>query len=355
MSAGLHDGARVLVRVPDWLGDLVMSEPTLRALDGRVRELDGALTLAGSPRLLEVLGDALPQARRVDASAASAWRGHDVALLLVNSFRSAWCAARAGIPRRVGWSRNLRGWLLSDALAPAREVGGIPLGLGLRGRYPRHLPRPFGAKCVELAGALGVAVVDTRPRLQPSAHGLDALRQRFASFGLAPDAAFVLANVGARAGSAKAYPPEHWSAALNELSRQRGEALVLVAGPGEEEALERVAGAVAGAHACRAPLADLRELVALCAAARLVLTADAGPRHVALASGTPLVVIAGPSDPRHTADHTARTQLLRVEVPCGPCHRELCRLTGAAHHACMRGVEPGEVARAARDELGRSR
>lgn len=355
MSSRLQAGARVLVRVPDWLGDLVMSEPTLRALDERVRELDGALTLAGSPRTLQVLGNALPRARRIDASTASEWRDHDVALLLVNSFRSAWLAVRAGIATRVGWSRNLRGWLLSEALTPAREVGRVPLGLGLHGRFPRYLPRPFGAACVELAGALGIAVRDTCPRLQPSARGLDALQRRFASLGLARDAPFVLANVGARAGSAKGYPVEHWTLALNELCRLRDERIVLVAGPGEEATLEQVARGVAKALICRAPLADLRELVALCAAAELVLTADAGPRHVALATGTPLVVIAGPTDPRHTADHTSRTQLLRVEVPCGPCHRETCPISGAAEHACMRRIEPATVARAACTALNRER
>jgi heptosyltransferase-2 len=196
-------------------------------------------------------------------------------------------------------------------------------------------------------------VRDTRPRLTPSARAREALERRMASFGLAPSAGFVLANVGARPHSAKGYPPELWSRALAELASRASVPVVLGAGPGEEEALEAVAASSRGVHVCRAPLADLVELVALCGAARLVLTADAGPRHVAVATRTPLVVVAGPTDPRHTADHTEHTTLLRIPVDCGPCHRELCPLSGAAHHACMRRIEPDRIAAAALERLRR--
>jgi ADP-heptose:LPS heptosyltransferase len=99
----------------------------------------------------------------------------------------------------------------------------------------------------------------------------------------------------------------------------------------------------------------LPELVALASLAEVVATADAGPRHVAAAAGARLVVVAGPTDPRHTADGTSRTTLLRVPVECGPCHRETCPLTGAARHRCMTLVDPGRVAQAIRGGLGEGR
>jgi heptosyltransferase-2 len=350
MSAPLAAGVHLLVRVPDWLGDLVMSEPALRALDEHVSTFGGSMTLAGSPRLLAALDGNLPNAPRVDANDVNAWRGHDVALLFVNSFRSAWLAARARIPRRVGWSRNLRGWLLTETIAPAREAGRTPVSLGIPGRFPRYLPRPFGATCIELSGALAVPVRDSRPRLSPSAKGVSAVQRRLTSFGMRYDEPFVLANVGARPDSAKAYPVELWARALAEFAHRCAWPIVLACGPGEETPLRALLdGASRSPHffACVDPIADLPELVALCNAARLFITADSGPRHIAVATDTPLVVVAGPTDPRHTADHTRSTRLIRVPVDCGPCHREVCPLTGAAHHACMRRVEPDLVAHAA--------
>lgn len=353
MSTRLGRGVRLLVRAPDWLGDLAMAEPALRAIAERAGELDGSLTIAGSPRLLELLdcaAEPLASARRVDAADASSWRDHDLALLFVNSFRAAWIAARAGIPRRVGYSRGARAWSLTDSIAPAREVGRTPVGLGIHGRWPRALPRPFGATCAELAMQIGVIVRDPRPRFAPTAREREACERRLRGFGLEASEPFVLASVGSRPGSAKGYPAELWARAIEELAASGGLPILLACGPGEEAALRDVRAVLSAARpfACVDPVAGLRELVALCAAARAVLTADNGVRHVANAVGAPLAVLCGPTDPRHTADHLARTTLLRVPVACGPCHRERCPLSGAAHHACMRSIDPARLAAAAR-------
>lgn len=339
MSTRLERGERVLVRVPDWLGDLVMAEPALRALHERTRELGGSLTLVGKPHLLTVFGDAFAGCERRDARAPEAWRGHDVAVLLTNSFRSAWYALRAGIPRRFGWNRDLRAGLLTACWTPALERGGTPVGLGLPGGGRRRLPRPYGSTCVELVHWLGVTVRDTRPWLAAPPEARESAHRRLAELGLQPHEHFTLVNAGGRPGSAKAYPAERWTRVL----ASRGGRVVLVCGPGEEEALRQIEREIPGACALVDPVATLPELVALCERAELVLTADSGPRHVAAAVGASLVVVCGPTDPRHTADHTDRTRLVRVPVECGPCHRERCPLEGEAEHRCMRAIPPERV------------
>jgi heptosyltransferase II len=95
----------------------------------------------------------------------------------------------------------------------------------------------------------------------------------------------------------------------------------------------------------------LTELCALIAGARLLVCTDSGPRHLAQALGTPCALVAGPTDPRHTADHAANVRLARVEVPCGPCHRERCPLTGADELNCMRNVQPERLIALVRDPL----
>ena len=344
----LEPGARVLVRLPSWLGDVVACEPALRALCERLQAPDGERLSLCAPRgLLPILDDRFPAARRVDARDVQAWRGHDVAVLFTNSFRSAWNAWRAGIPRRVGWVRDGRGWLLTDGMRPAFERGGRPLGVGRVGKAPRVLPRPFGATCAELVAVLGAEVRDTWPRLAPR-----AWPERLP---LAPDAPYVLVNAGHRPQSAKGVPPELFAAAMRAAA-PLGLPFVVVGGPGEEPAVEAVAR-LAGdcgvpVHPLLDPVADLVELSALAAHARVAWTADAGPLHVLRAYRTPRVVLQGPTDPRHTAEHLEGERRLRVEVDCGPCHLERCALPAPDTHACMTRIDPERVVAATEAFLG---
>ena len=205
----------VLVRLPSWLGDLVAVEPAVRALAQARGALDGAgLALAAPAHLLPLVDGWLPAARRIahtgrGGERAEDWRGFDLALLLTGSFRSAWTAWRAGIPRRVGWSRDGRGWLLTDGVRPAVERGRAALPCGVRGRWPRYLPRSVTATSIELLGLLDVPVADPVARLAADPAVVADVRRRLAAAGV--EGAPVVANVGGRPGSAKAWSPAWWA------------------------------------------------------------------------------------------------------------------------------------------------
>ena len=133
---------RVIVRLPGWLGDFVMAEPVVRALPD-ASALPGTLTLAAPDRLLALFEGRFPEARRLPTSGRDAWRdyrGFDVALFLNGAMHSPIAAWRAGVRRRVGWGSGGRAFFLTQALQPAREAGGVPVGLGRTGRWPRRLP-----------------------------------------------------------------------------------------------------------------------------------------------------------------------------------------------------------------------
>ena len=111
----------------------------------------------GAPATLE------KRARAVDSVAAMAAGGFEEAVVLPNSFRSAWLPARAGIPRRFGYRGDLRGPLLAPALPRPR------------GR------RPQVEDYRELLAAMGVAPpADWAPRLALPADLREAGRERLA-------------------------------------------------------------------------------------------------------------------------------------------------------------------------------
>jgi ADP-heptose:LPS heptosyltransferase len=361
VSARLPALARVLVRAPSWTGDFVAAEPALRALvehagtDGG----GGSVALAAPARLLELLDGRFPRLRRLPIApdrpeALADWRGHDAAVLLNGSWRSAWRAWRSNVPLRAGFARAGRSALLTHPFGPARERGETPLGIGRAGRGARFLPRPFGASCAELVAWLGVPVRERAPRILVSGRARESAAERLGRRGLARGEPFLLANAGARPGSAKGIPPESLAAALDLVARARPLPVVLACAPGEEGSARETASRLRHARAILLddPAPDLAELAALSASAELAIGPDNGARHVAEALGTPCVVLCGPTDPRHTSEHRPTTRLLHAEVPCGPCHLELCPLAGEAKHACMRSIEPAAVAAAAAELLG---
>ncbi|MGH7163455.1 MAG: glycosyltransferase family 9 protein, partial [Planctomycetota bacterium] len=86
------------------------------------------------------------------------------------------------------------------------------------------------------------------------------------------------------------------------------------------------------------PLA-IDELKAVIARARLLLTNDTGPRHIAASFRVPIVCLMGPTDPTYTGTDLDETVVLREEVSCSPCHRKVCPID----HRCMVWLQPERV------------
>lgn len=339
----------LLVRLPNWLGDLVATEPAVRALAASFERAGRSerLTLVAPRRLLALFDGRFDAVRRLPAEDGTrAWRGHAGVLLFTGSFRSALDAWRSGATVRVGQARDGRGALLTHAVRPALERGAPAAARTSRARWPRLAPRGVGAVSIELCGLLGVWVPDAHPRLVPGPAARAAVDAEFLRLGLAPDAAPVVVNAGGRPGSAKAPPPALWAAALSAglgpPPGTDGPGLLLTFGPGEEPAARSLAadlsarGVAVALWGDGAAAPDLATTLALFARASRVVTPDTGPRHLARAVGAPTDVLFGPTDPRHTNEGPAGERWFVGRVPCGPCHSERCPLPSAVALACQR-------------------
>jgi ADP-heptose:LPS heptosyltransferase len=72
---------------------------------------------------------------------------------------------------------------------------------------------------------------------------------------------------------------------------------------------------------------------------------NSGPAHLAAAVGTPVVDLYALTNPQHTP-WLVQARVLSHDVPCRNCQQSVCK---QAHHPCLRGVEPQQVAQAARE------
>jgi heptosyltransferase-2 len=360
MEGGVSRLDRLVVVSPNWLGDAVMALPSLGDLRRRYPSahivvaarravaglyaicplVDEVLALEWSGRLWSA------RARGRDVAALRAVNA-DAALLLPNSFASAWLVRRAGIPERWGYAADLRQGLLTRAVPkPAIRCH--------QARYYRQLVRGLGLVASE--GASAEAHVIDAP-LVPSDRAVAEARGLLQERGWTGDRPLIVLAPGAAYGGAKRWPAEHFAHAISRLVRERGAWAVLVGAKADAEATSQVRALVPDdARASTADLAGLTTLDTLAgvfALAAACVSNDSGAMHLAAAIGTPLVAMFGPTRERETAP-LARpgrpVQLLVNHVWCRPCMLRECPLD----HRCMRGLSPervvGEVVKLVRDQ-----
>jgi heptosyltransferase-2 len=336
---------RILVRLPNPLGDVVMATPTLRALrraHARAELVAQGLPhheglLRGNPHLDAFLPVRGRRPRDIWRRARSLRRqSFDWAVVLPDSPRTALEPFLARIPRRAGYARDrLRRFLVTDALPPPLEKG-RRVALSMIERYAR------------ITRLLGVP--DAGPELELVVHEPERARvSTWLSARGASGAALCLVAPGAAFGASKLWPPEHFASACDALARRFGLVPLLLPAPNPAE----IAIAREVASRAKEPCllvdepGDLEDLKAFVERAALLLCNDTGPRHVAVALGRPVVTVMGPTDPRHTDHLLARQRVLREPVECSPCGLPVCPID----HRCMTRLSPARVVEAAAELL----
>lgn len=143
-------------------------------------------------------------------------------------------------------------------------------------------------KNLALLAAVGVSDLRVRfPINIPRTPAVQSVADRFAGRG------FVLINPGA-AWSNKRWPADRFGAVAAALQREHGHAAVVLWGPGEERVAADVVAASSGA-AELSPPTTITDIVGLARSARLMVSGDTGPLHIAAAVGTPVVALFGPT------------------------------------------------------------
>jgi lipopolysaccharide heptosyltransferase II len=318
-----------LVIAPNWVGDSVLSLPTLRALRRRhPGDRLAVLARPGPAAVYRAEGSAdevLPRGSFLaDVRSARAGR-FDEAWLLPHSIRAALIAFLSGARRRLGYATDRRGALLTDALPPPPETA--------------HQLRDYDA----LLRHAGVPPDPDPPRLPISAEALRRAQEALAAARI-PELAVALCP-GSATAPTKRWPAERFAALADALA-QRGLPCAVAGGPGENALLRAVAEAAHRPIPVIGADLDPVELAAVFSLARVVVSNDSGPAHLAAAVGTPVVVFFGPTDPGRTAPVGSAARILDRYVFCSPCFLEKCPYG----HECMREITVGDAV-AAIDQL----
>jgi heptosyltransferase I len=145
----------------------------------------------------------------------------------------------------------------------------------------------------------------------------------------------------------KRWSPEKFGRLAVEIERGWKLPSLVVFGPGEEEMARAVVDASKGA-ARLAPRTSVLELVPYIRKARLFVSGDTGPLHLASAVGVPAVAIFGPTDPTRNGPFGEGDETIWKKVPCSPCYKTRCPGFG---NICLTSIEVEDVMAAVRKRL----
>jgi heptosyltransferase II len=336
---------RIVVFLPNWIGDAVMATPALRTL--RNHFSDARITLLGRPGPLQTLADAGfaedtldigGRSTRAVLRIARALRRIrcDLAVLLPNSFRSALTAWLGRAERRAGYARDGRSWLLNDTLDPPRDPDGNLTPIPARDYY------------LALVEHLGCEPDSTRLDLAAEPAPAQTL---LAEVGGDADRPLVVLNPGGANNLSKKWLPERFAAVGDALANRHAAQIVLHAAPAERDDARAVAQAMRtepllnfAARESSIPLAK-----SLIARADLVVTNDTGARHIAAGLGTAVVTVFISTDPEWSRIDYPRERIVTVNQPFQPV-----RPGSDEHRRAVEGVTIQAVLDAAEDLLATS-
>ncbi len=325
----------IIIRMPNWLGDLVMATPVLTDLrhqwpQAKITAMcQGALglVLQEDPHVDEIFNFKKPSGwihrHEHNEIIESLRKGHyDLGILLTNSLSSAWRYWRGDVKNKIGYATHLRSWLLDFA---------IP--------YPDNKEYQHQVITYKmLLQPLGIPLSHTPPKLYVTTEEQHAIKEWLTKYGIKAGDIIVGINPGAAYGSAKCWLPERFKE-LSQLLLQDPKVKILYFGDKSGASLvnelclgmpERVIN-LAGKT-------TLRELMAFIHACTVFLTNDSGPMHITSAMGTPLVALFGSTSDVATGPYAGGI-VIHKHAACSPCYRRECPID----FRCMTRIEVDEV------------
>ncbi len=310
---------KLLIILPNWLGDAVMATPAIEALCEIYPEAD--LTFVGSYVSIEALKHH-PQCVRhyVDETKkggnrfANTYRfaqelgRHDLAITFRNQIHSTLLLYWSGSTLTSGRSSWHSRLLLTHSIKPS---------------HPSHLVEQYR---------------DIAQSLSPKPLNIGHLKlhippQRF----LRPTLGI---NPGATYGSATRWYPEKFAEVARAYSDRFD--ILLFGGPNEVEMANDIESRLHGLNVTNlAGKTSINELCSFIGGLDLFITNDSGPMHVAAAYQVPTVAIFGPTRHLETSQwQNEKSVIVRHEMKCAPCMKRECPL---GHHECMKSIEAQEV------------
>lgn len=342
---------RILVFAYHGLGNFIMYTPALRLLRERYPNARIDLQVGNNTGCEDVLEGAglfdniynlpysagmrawLSRARAIRDThydlTISEFHSHSWPLTLLTAASGA--RFRAGHVTSPGWSRRFSRYSF---------VFNLPVTM----REDEHEIDRY----MDLVSAVGVQTIAARDAAPFVYLGEDdrAFARRFLENG-----AVAGTTIGFQPGTSpamrwKQWPIDRYREVIRRVTSEHPEThIVLFGSPSEESMIQEMALGLKGRISLAAGKTSVKQVAALIEQCDLLVCNDSGLMHTAVAVGTPVVAIYGPTDMRRTAPLGQRNVMIRHELPCSPCFKLEGddQVHACPHHDCLMTITPDEV------------
>ncbi len=299
----------IFVELPSWLGDSVMTTPTIESL---VRTYpDATITLFGSalalsiyqhhPNVTKHISDTTREGNRLlnIRKVAKDLEQFDYAFSFRSSLMSKWLLFNLQATHKAQYQRTN---------APLHQVHRYHqfITSHLKNTEPERLYIHTKTPTTKASKILGI-------------------------------------NPGATYGSAKRYYPEQFAEVINQVAPQFDEVLIF-GSQAEVDIASDIYNEVTHTNVCNlAGTLSLEELIHTIATLDTFITGDSGPMHIASSFSIKTIALFGATDDTDTVGWDANTQVVKQHsetLECMPCKKRTCPLE---HHKCMKNITPEQI------------
>ena len=321
---------KILVVKPSSLGDVVHSLPFLNSIRSCFPEAKIHWVIA---RGLEGLLEGNPMIDGLVIINKDGWKKISRAWKTLREFRELYSRLkRQGYDMVIDLQGLLRSGLITIGTGAPVRVGFAGAREGSTLFYNRKIGTDRNMHAVQrylkAAGALGCEstnVVFPFPLAKKELKGINEIKSSLKDYAvLVPGARW----------ETKIWPSESFGRLASMLPLRS----VVVGSSGDIPVADRIVAMSKGKAVSLAGRTSLPELVEVMRGARVVISNDSGPMHIAAALNVPVAALFGPTSPERTGPYGEGHVIIRSAKRCSPCFKKRCR-----DSSCMKEISPEAV------------
>jgi heptosyltransferase-2 len=309
------DYKNILVRLPNWIGDLVMALPIIYDLKNKYPNAKITVMLkenlkdlvTNNKNISEIYCFKKPRNKIYPKKIIKDLKNKnfDLAILLTNSLSSSLWLYFAKIKQIIGY-RNFRSFFLTKKIKFPKDKNNIH-----QINLYKNLLKP-----------LNIKISKTLPILKPDENLKEKVKKILIENGYNKSKRLIAINAFAAYGSAKCYPLDKYISLTKKLINDKNNIVIFIGD--KKNQIKNLEIFESKQVINLIGQTTLKELIALISLTNIFISNDSGPMHIASSLNKNLIAIFGSTSDIMTSPYSKNQIVINKKVSCSPCFKRKC-------------------------------